>query len=140
MQNLARRPWPDERLDGLYRKAAGLQAAGNLQQAFAGYSEILRTSFPGHIINRPDAYIQAAYDVGAIFQASNQNPQGAVYHFGRALFLRAFDPNYHMAFAQALMTEGCPWRRAHAFRAGSALGVGDGKRLPAGPAGRHPQT
>lgn len=107
VQNLARRPWPDERLDDLYRKAAGLRAARNLQQAFSLYSEILRTSFPGQVINRPDAYIQAAFDVGTIFQASNQNPQGAVYHFGRALFLRAFDPNYHLAFAQALMAEEC---------------------------------
>jgi radical SAM superfamily enzyme YgiQ (UPF0313 family) len=106
VQNLARRPWRDARCETLYTQASALRSQDRLREAMQKYSELLCTEYPLRIVNRPDAYIRAAYDVGTLFLQSGKDPQMAVYHLARAVYLDAFNPQYHLTFAQALMAEG----------------------------------
>jgi radical SAM superfamily enzyme YgiQ (UPF0313 family) len=106
--NLARQIWIDPELEDAHEAAARRCAEGDTVAAAVAYQRILDRSFGGQRFDRPRAFIRAAFDLGNLVLETGRFPQKAVWNLGQALFRSAFDPACHLAFAKALLAEGCP--------------------------------
>lgn len=106
IENRSRKYWFHEKAEELYKQATALRDDGNLNAAVAKYFEIMAILFPQQINNRPDAVIRAAFDIGKISLNTGGFEKQAVYYFEEAIIRRSYDPNYHVAYALALLTEG----------------------------------
>jgi len=106
VENRARPYWHDEACERDYAEAIRLRDSGNVADAFARLSAIAERTFPGAGNNAPDAAIRAAFDAGVLALGPLKDPVRATDLLGRALLRRAFDPNYHLMYALALVSSG----------------------------------
>ncbi len=111
VQNLARPVWEHSEAEERYAHAAALRDAGKFHEAIQAYRDVMAVELPYGSADRPDAYVRAAWDIGQIFLAMEQRSPGsgasnAVFWLGKATLLRAFYPDFHIGYANALMAEG----------------------------------
>lgn len=99
--------WRDRELDDLYQEAARCREQGDLNGALAGYNRILAREYPSTRLERPWSYVQAALEAANILQQEGREPETALRLLGIAVLNRAFDPAVNLAFALALLAEGC---------------------------------
>ena len=106
IQNMARRPWIEPDVERMYEEASAHRAAGRVRDALAGYRKIHEIHYPSDSTDRPRAHIHALFDMGTLLGEIGELPFDATYYLGEAVLLNAFDPNYHLAYGQALANEG----------------------------------
>ncbi|MEO5336133.1 MAG: cobalamin-dependent protein [Magnetospirillum sp. WYHS-4] len=106
LPNPIREPWRDPEAEALQAEATRWRQAGDIARATQGYEAVLARPYPPEKMDRPEAFIQAALDLGTLALGQNQ-PRKAVHWIGEALLRRAFDPTTHLAYAVALLAEGC---------------------------------
>jgi len=93
--------------DGLYEMATALRNEGKMNEAVVKYREILEIEFPRSFYDRPDSFIRAAFDLGNICLGTGKLKADAIRYLTEALIRRAYEPNYHAAYALALLNMGC---------------------------------
>ncbi len=106
IENLARKYWFHDEAEELYKQATAFRDDGNLNSAVDKYLAIMAIPFHQQVNNRPDAVIRAAFDLGNIFINIDGFEKWAVYYFEEAVMRRAYNPNFHAAYALALLAEG----------------------------------
>ncbi len=107
IENRARKYWFHEKAEDLYKQATASRGDGDLKVSMKKYLEIMAIPFHRQLNNRPDAVIRAAFDLGNIFLNTGGFKKWAVYYFEEAVMRRSYDPNFHAAYALALLAEGC---------------------------------
>lgn len=110
--NLARRPWIHDEAEALYGDAARLRQTGRITEAVEGFRRVIGVPVADATPDRPAAFIRAAFDIGSVFldavdQGRADLASNAEFWLAKALMLSAFDPNCHVAYARAVLAEGC---------------------------------
>lgn len=106
LPNPLRRPWRDPESEALLADALARLGQGDTAGATRGLEAVLARPSHCDSMNRPESWIQAALTLGNLALAEDK-PIKAVHWLGEALLRRAFDPGTHLAYAVALLAEGC---------------------------------
>ncbi len=115
--------------EAAYREAAALRERGDLDGAVRKYNEIVTGSL--HFSQVSEAYSQAAYDLGLLYLSELGDPAAATDFLALAVLNRAFDPDFQIAFAIALTTEGAhDAAKLHCETALRLLDEDDDKKRP----------
>ncbi len=104
--NFTRAPWIDPALEDEFAEASRLREAGDTEGAMAGFKVILERPFPPHVVHRPEAFLRAGLNLGMMLNLAGRHGV-AIDVLEQCVTRKPFDAANHLAYAMALLGEGC---------------------------------